>query len=311
MDLPSVMDIQANGTLGVTTVNIGAPGGPTNNALGSWNVTFGNPTLAPVLSHNFDLSEEWYPKAGTALHAALFYKSIDNWLVYNSVSRPWPVVLTNGTTTTTSTITVNYNGVANSSRKARVEGVEVGAHTYFDMLPGALKGLGVDVNGTLIDSKNPGDVYYDINGLPHNDAPLVGLSKRNFNAALLYDYKIWSARVAYNWRSQYLLSTNANGSNGNYTYYSASTPNTTNCNDPAATTCKYIKIALPVFAGSYGQLDFGLTLRPSDHWYVEFEAANLTNTVVKSFFGGYPAGQYTRNYFVSDRHFNFSTGFKF
>jgi TonB-dependent receptor len=309
MDLPSVQDIQANGTLGVTTVSTGAPGGATN--LGSWNVTFGNPNLAPVLSHNFDLSQEWYPKPGTALHAAAFYKSIDNWLVYNSIARPWPVVLTSGNTNINSTITVNYSGVANSPQKAKVQGVEVGVHTYFDMLPGALKGLGVDLNGTLIDSKNPGDVYYDISGLPHNDAPLVGLSKRNYNAALLYDYKIWSARLAYNWRSEYLLSTNANGSNGNYVYYSANTPATTNCQSPAATTCKYIKIALPVYAGAYGQLDFGLTLRPSEHWYVEFQVANLTNAVVKSFFGGYPGGQYTRNYFVSDRHFNLSAGFKF
>jgi outer membrane receptor protein involved in Fe transport len=68
---------------------------------------------------------------------------------------------------------------------------------------------------------------------------------------------------------------------------------------------------LPVYAGSYGQLDFGLTLRPSEHWYVEFQVANLTNAVVKSFFGGYPGGQYTRNYFVSDRHFNLTAGFKF
>jgi iron complex outermembrane receptor protein len=135
MDRPPVADIQANGTLGVTTVNIGLPGGPSNN-VGSWNVTFGNPNLAPVLSHNFDLSQEWYPKAGTTLHAALFYKSIKDWLIYNSISRPWPVVLTNGNTNVNSTITVNYNGVFNSPQKARIEGVEVGGHTYFDMLPG-------------------------------------------------------------------------------------------------------------------------------------------------------------------------------
>jgi outer membrane receptor protein involved in Fe transport len=206
---------------------------------------------------------------------------------------------------------VNYSGVANSSQKATVSGVEVGGHTYFDMLPGALRGFGVDANFTYIDSKNPGDIYYDINGLPHNNVPIVGLSKQNLNFALLYDYKWLSARLAYSWRSEYLLSTNANGSNGSYTYYSASTPSTTNCQSAAATTCHYIKIALPVYSDQYGQLDFGVTLRPSTHYYVGFQVANLTNTIVKSKFGGYPAGEYIRNWFVSDRHLVLSMGYKY
>ena len=154
-------------------------------------------------------------------------------------------------------------------------------------------------------------MYYDIGGNPHNDVPLVGLSRHNFNAALIYDYKIWSARLAYSWRSDYLLSTNANGVNGNYNYYSANTPGGTNCQSPSVTTCQYIKIALPVYSGAYGQLDFGLTLRPSEHYYVTFQVANLGNTIVKSFAGGYPGGQYPRNWFMSDRHFNLSAGLKF
>jgi hypothetical protein len=37
------------------------------------------------------------------------------------------------------------------------------------MLPGALKGLGIDTNYTFINSSNPGDIYYDINGIPHHN----------------------------------------------------------------------------------------------------------------------------------------------
>jgi TonB-dependent receptor len=308
MDLPPVTDIQANGRLSLTTVNVAASGNAVNT-FGSWNVTFGNPQLRPVIAHNIDLSQEWYPKPGTAAHIAGFYKSIDNALIYSSTSRPWSVVYTTGA----SDVTVNYNGYHNSEQVATVKGVELGAHTYFDFLPGPLKGLGFDSNYTFIDSKNPGDVYYDINGLPHNDVPLVGLSRHNFNLALLYDYKIWSARLAYSWRSEYLLSTNANGVNGDYNYYSANTPGGTgaNCHSPAITTCQYIKIALPVYSGAYGQLDFGLTLRPSEHYYVTFQVANLGNTIVKSFAGGYPGGQYPRNWFISDRHYNLTAGLKF
>ena len=306
MDIAPVSDIQANGELGLTTINI-APSGNAVNTFGSWNVTFGNPQLRPVIAHNFDLSEEWYPKPGTALHVAAFYKSIKNALIYSSTSMPWTAIYDTGA----APITVNFNGYHNASETATVKGVETGAHTYFDFLPGPLKGFGVDANYTFIDSKNPGDVYYDIGGNPHNDVPLVGLSRHNFNAALIYDYKIWSARLAYSWRSDYLLSTNANGVNGNYNYYSANTPGGTNCQSPSVTTCQYIKIALPVYSGAYGQLDFGLTLRPSEHYYVTFQVANLGNTIVKSFAGGYPGGQYPRNWFMSDRHFNLSAGLKF
>ena len=308
MDLPNVSQIQSSGMLSATTVNVAASSSATAvNALSGWTVTFGNPDLKPVLSHNFDLTEEWYPKSGTAVHVDAFHKSIDNWLEFNNVSRLWPVVYDTGTVNTT----VNYQAYTNSSKLTTINGVEVGAHTYFDMLPGPLKGLGIDANYTYIDSKNPGDVYFDISGQPHYDVPVAGLSKYNYNVAMLYDYRWFSARLAYNWRSEYLLSTNTNGTNGSYIYYSADTPATTNCTSPTATTCQSIKIALPVYSAAYGQLDFGLTIRPSEHFYASIQAANLTNTIVKSTQGGYPGGQYPRNWFVSDRHFNLTLGYKY
>lgn len=308
MDVPQVSDIQANGTFGATTVNIaGNSSQQTVNALSGWSVNFGNPGLRPVLSHNVDLEEAWYPKPGTVLHIDGFYKSIDNWLEYNSISRPWNVVYTTGA----QSVAVNYNGYYNSQKKATVQGVEVGAHTYFDMLPGALKGVGVDANYTFIDSRNPGDIYYDINGNAHNNVPLEGLSRESFNAALLYDYRIWSARLAYSWRSKYLESTNANGLNGSYTYYSADTPKGTNCQSPAATTCRYVKIALPAWSGAYGELDLSLTVTPTDHFYMSFQVANLTNRVIEAYQGGYPGGMYPWHWFVSDRHFVLSAGVKF
>jgi len=299
MDVPNITDIQSNGQLTATTQN---------NALTGWTATFGNPDLKPVISHNFDLTEEWYPKPGTALHVDAFHKSIDNWLEFNNVSRLWPVVYSTGTVDTL----VNYQAYENSSRLTTINGVELGGHTYFDMLPGPLKGLGLDANWTYIESKNPGDVYYDINGLPHYDAPVAGLSKYNYNVAMLYDYRWWSARLAWNWRSDYLLSTNTNGTNGSYTYYSANTPGATTCPVTAgAATCQFIKISLPVYASAYGQLDFGVTLRPSEHFYASIQAANLTNSIVKSTQGGYPGGQYPRNWFISDRHYNLTLGYKF
>jgi TonB-dependent receptor len=306
MDLPSVNELKANGSLDISFVT------NTNNQNTTtpreWSVQFGNPQLKPVISHNSDISVEWYAKPGTTAHFDLFHKELDNWLVYTNSTQPFPVVYADGTEVL---LPVNFNGIGNSEKTAKITGAEVGVRTYLDMLPGALAGLGFEANYTYIDSKNPGDVYYDINGGAHNDAPVKGLSKNAYNLALLYDYEIWSARLAYNWRSEYLLSVAAHGSDGDYNFITANTPASTNCALPTATTCEFIDISLPVYSDSYGQLDFGMTLRPSDHWYASLQVANLTNTVVKSKFGGYPAGKYNRNWFTSDRQLNLGVGYKF
>jgi TonB-dependent receptor len=312
MDNPDVNSIKANGTLGAQTTNTSSNPNNQVNVLSGWNVSFGNPDLRPVIAHNFDLSEEWYGKPGSAAHVALFYKSIANWLVNSSTSRQWPVMF-DKPSSFTQMVTVNYTGTFNSPQLAKIKGVELGGHTYFDRLPGALRGFGIDANYTFIDSKNPGDLSTDIFGNVRNNLPVQGLSRHNANVALLYDYRWWSARLAYNWRSEQLLSSNIGGLNGSYDYYAASTATPTDayCQSPNQSTCRYTKIQIPLFAPAYGQLDFGITLRPSDHYYASFQVANLTNAITKSVQGGYPSGELPRQWWISDRHFNLAAGLKF
>lgn len=312
MDRPDVSSIQANGTLGAQTTNISSNPNNQVNVLNGWNVTFGNPDLKPVIAHNFDLAEEWYGKPGSAAHISLFYKSIANWLVNSSTSRQWPVVF-DKPAATTQMVTVNYIGTYNSSKLAKIKGVEFGGHTYFDFLPGALRGLGIDATYTFIDSRNPGDQVTDIFGQIHHNLPIQGLSKHNANVSLMYDYKWWSARLAYNWRSRFLLGSNIGGLNSSYDYYSADTPNASDayCQSPAQSTCQYRKLQLPLYSPSYGQWDFGVTLRPSDHYYVSFQVANLTDQMTRSRQGGYPSGDLPRQWWIADRHYNLSVGVKF
>jgi iron complex outermembrane recepter protein len=176
-----------------------------------------------------------------------------------------------------------------------------------------LRGFGIDASYTFIDSSNPGDLSQDIFGNIHNDLPIQGLSRHNANLALLYDYRWWSARLAYNWRSEQLLGSNIGGLNGSYDYFSASTANASDayCQSPTQSTCQYRKIQLPLYSPAYGQLDFGVTLRPSDHYYVSFQVANLTNEMTRSRQAGYPSGELPRQWWISDRHFNLALGVKF
>jgi outer membrane receptor protein involved in Fe transport len=154
--------------------------------------------------------------------------------------------------------------------------MEVGGRVFLDRLPGWLSGIGVEANYTYLDSKIPGDLYYDINGVAHNDVPLQGLSKHNANVAFLYEHNPFSLRIAYSWRSKYLQSTNANGTNQSYTFYTAPGVGSTVVTD------------LPIYGADYGTLDGGVTVKVNDRLSFQIQATNITNATQRTLMGGYP-----------------------
>ena len=290
MDLPSFNALRASGSVGVNTTT-GTNGGPGNFA--NFTADTGNPLLKPTLSNNFDISLEYYANAGTSFHIAPFYKRLTNVPVFSLTQRQVTVVYRDGTTETVNASATDYS---NSSEAATIKGVEVGGRFFLDMLPGAFAGIGFEGNYTFIDSSNPGDLYRDINGGIHNDAPLVGLSKHNFNATLLYERNPFSLRVAYSWRSKYLLSTNSNGTNPTYAYYAG-----------AGATADNIQIALPIYGSTYGSLDAGIRFKVNDQLSFGVQATNLTATTQRTVMGGYPGGKLLgRSWFQADRRI--STG---
>lgn len=290
MDLPTFNALRASGSVGVATTGnpvAGQPGIFTN-----FTATTGNPLLKPTMSNNFDISLEYYPHPGTSFHIAPFYKRLTNLPVYALTQRQVTVVYTNGTTETVNAAASDY---INATKAATVKGVEVGGRFFLDMFSGFVSGFGFEGNYTFIDSSNPGDLYRDINGVIHNDAPLVGLSKHNFNATLLYERKAVSVRVAYSWRSRYLQSTNSNGTNPTYNYYAS----------PGVATP--IQIALPVYGDSFGSLDAGVRFKVTENFSFGVQATNLTASTQRTLMGGYPGGKLVgRSWFQSDRRI--STG---
>ncbi|HVJ01682.1 MAG TPA: TonB-dependent receptor, partial [Sphingomonas sp.] len=293
---PTFQALRASGSIGVaTTDNTADPNAP--DIFTNFTADTGNPLLKPTLSNNFDLSFEWYPRAGTMLHVAPFYKRITNLPIYSLTTRDVTVVYTDGTTETAAAAATDY---VNATEAATVKGVEIGGRIFFDMLPGWLSGLGFEGNYTFIDSDNPGDLYRDINGEIRNDAPLVGLSKHNFNATLLYERKAVSARIAYSWRSRYLQSTNSNGTNPSYNFYTA--PGVINNGTGRGT-----QIALPIFGGAYGQLEAGIRFKVTENFSFGIQGTNLTNSMQRTLMGGYPGRKLLgRSWFQTDRRI--STG---
>jgi TonB-dependent receptor len=121
------------------------------------------------------------------------------------------------------------------------------------MLPGALGGLGFQGNFTFVDSsggKNTAVNVFDANQITNAGTalPLEGLSKTSYNAALIYEKYGISARVAYNWRSHYLLTTSA------------------------------ANINFPVWSEAYGQMDASVIYAINKHLKVGIQATNLLNS---------------------------------
>jgi iron complex outermembrane recepter protein len=297
MDEQSFYDLRANGNATTNIPTTTQPNGTVTIGTPTYSTTTGNPTLHPTISHNSDLSFEWYPSSSTTAHLSLFYKTLNDTVVYGNNLQPFPYVTASGIATLLTSVQTDYT----APQTATIKGVELGARTFFDMLPSPFNGLGVEGNLTHLNDNNPGNQYVDINGVTHHDTPLIGLSNNSFNAALMFEKPKWSLRLAYNWRSEYLMTTNSNGTNGSYTYYAT----------PGAAG-QTIGISLPIYAASYGQLDFGAAYRPTQHLSFSLDVSNLTNAQTKTIMGGYNDGAtYIRSWFVSDRRILLSARYKF
>lgn len=299
--------MKAGGSLSVSTVSVNSA-----SIVSGYSASTGQPDLKPQLSRNLDLSFEWYGShPGDQAHIAGFYKSIKNYITYGITTQNWTINMGSNGMLTEPTIINNY---FNSSKETVVRGFEVGGTKFFDFLPWYFNGLGVDANFTYIDSRAPGDTAYDMYGKLISGLPVDGLSRYSYNAALLYERDPFSIRLAYTWRSSYLLSTNANGTNGTY----SAADNGVSC--PAnnyltggtgangvSGVCTY---NLPIFSKSYGQVDAGVQYKLSDMITFSLEGQNLLNTVTKTTMG-YGAQSYNRSWFMADRRFAATVHFNY
>lgn len=165
-----------------------------------------NPKLKPETAWQFDLSLENYFGNTGLFSLDLFYKSFQD---YIQGGRFDANITNNGVTRT-----VEVTGPANG-KGAKIEGFEVAYNRFFDFLPKPLDGFGIQTNFTYIKNKgipNSGlNTFFGnasvTNNPPLNPGSLEGLSKYAFNVVGLYERPNFplSFRLAYNWRSRYLI----------------------------------------------------------------------------------------------------------
>ncbi|GHG06729.1 TonB-dependent receptor [Thalassotalea marina] len=173
-----------------------------------------NAFLEPEESVNFDLTTEWYFAEAGSVTVGLFHKKLSNIIRNKQFSTEVEV---GG-----SVYPVSAYGPANTG-SGTIRGIEFSYSQFYDMLPGLWSGLGLQFNYTYIDQDGLEDpntapteaLKYDGQGVPVVDnrnsfrqftgLPLQGYSDQNFNIVGMYEKNDISFRLAYTWRSEYLL----------------------------------------------------------------------------------------------------------
>ncbi len=226
----------------------------TGNVIGvnpTYSATAYNPFLKPVTAWQFDLSLEHYFGNAGQFSLALFHKTFSNYIQSGSFIEN---ITNNG-----QTVPVVVTGPANG-KGAKINGMEVAYNTFFDFLPGWLSGLGLQANYTYVKNKgvpnsnlssvgaNGSTVNGQNGGTALNVSTLEGISTHTVNLIGLYEKGRVSARLAYNWRSKFLV-----------------TP--IDC-------C----IALPIWQKPTGYLDGSIRFRVTDAIELSVEGQNLLNT---------------------------------
>jgi len=243
--------------------------------------SYDNPYLEPMKANQFDLSAEWYfdPDHGGMAWINLFHKDIKDYFRRQTQQVPFPGADGN---------TYDYliSRPVNVGT-ARIQGAELGWNQFFDFLPGAFSGLGMSANYTYIDSStdvpNNIDVQpVDTDGSTFGDLPADGLSKNAYNVAVFYERGPWQVRMAYNWRSKYLLSVGPTGYNGDN---------------------NSIVWKLPVYSDDYGQLDGSIFYRVSDNVQFGLEMNNLNNAEQRTIMDQNAAGSRVTSWYVNDRRY--------
>lgn len=240
-----------------------------------------NPMLEPMKAQQYDLSAEWYfDERGGMAHVALFKKDITDLFVSST-----GLGMLDGHVYNTKRLENNGDG--------DIKGIEIGASKFFDSLPAPFDGLGMEANYTRVDSSmvvSSGATAIDTDGSSYGELPMEGLSKDTYNIVAMFEKNGISARLAYNWRSKYLVAIGPNGWNGND---------------------NNIAWKLPVYNDAYGQLDASIGYTFLDNYTVTFEASNVTKSDTKGIIDQNKAGEHTAYVYSQDVRYALSLRAKF
>ncbi len=153
-------------------------------------ITYGNPGLLPMKSSQADLSLEYYYGDGNLLSATYFVKDISNFIVATTDFNQQIGVVNNDLEIPEDNWTVNSFINAGGGT---IDGIELQINHAFD------NGFGLNANYTYTDAAAPAEVYTD------NIGNFTESSKHSANLVGYWENDSFSARAAYNFRSEYMV----------------------------------------------------------------------------------------------------------
>ncbi|MCU4674046.1 TonB-dependent receptor [Catenovulum sp. 2E275] len=243
-----------------------------------WGGSAGNPFLKPMESNQLDLSLEWYFSDDGSVVSSFFYKDLSNFFIKGAYNAEFtnPV---NGITQT-----ARIDGPTNGGDGV-MKGVELSYNQFYSFLPSPFDGLGIQANYSYIkaegvpnsnldntDVANTGEAGEAID-IFKGKLPLRGQSEHTANLIGMYEKNGWTARVAYKWRSQFLL------------------------------TSKDVITTLPIYNGDEGQLDASLFYQLTDNIKVGMQAVNLTAEPTRTYQQVDSNLKLGRSWFTKDRRY--------
>ena len=162
-------------------------------------LTVSNPGLKPQFSNNFDASVEYYFEPIGLFSAGVFLKELSDF-IFTDRSQIIGFGPNNG-------YEGEYGGFSvvttSNGGAARYRGFELSYQQQFRFLPGLLRGLGVNVNYTKVESRG------DYGGTVAT-TQVAGLIPETANIAATYLYRGLYLRWQWNWRSSRLVTIAAN-----------------------------------------------------------------------------------------------------
>lgn len=240
----------------------------------------GNPNLKPMQSTQYDLSLEWYYSDDGSLTGTIFYKDLKDFWIRSGVNQTF----TNPNTGVSQTISVAQ---PTNAQEGTMKGIELAYQQFFNFLPTPFDGLGMQANYSYIkasgvpnsnlfttstdgaadtSSGGSGEIVFD-------ELPLQGQSKHTANLVGMYQTDHLEARIAYNWRSSYMI-----------------------------TSRDVIDPNRPIFGEAAGYLDASVFYDLNENIKVGIQGVNLLDTVTETTMQTDNAGsRYGRSWFVNDR----------
>jgi iron complex outermembrane receptor protein len=324
---PNLGDVRAGGFVNPNTKSLSFPnpgGTPPTVSVDLLNNMINQSAgakLKPVRIRNEDISFEYYPTSQTFFYLDLFAKQVRDQDIFRAFVQVQPTPLVNGLgETQTFDLPWTYLQNETSDKPAYIKGFEVGGRRFFDKLPGLFKGIGVSGSLTYVDSKNPAPQAQDVlnpnapsatnPSRDYGTLPYYGLSKISYNIELLYNHGPINIRLAYNWHSKQLLSTNANpyafSATGGNPYQVNLSPTDFS---PQSSFPAYMMI--PLYSAAAGYVDFGIEYKLNSRMSLSLQANNITNTLSKTYQEPMPGVFLPAHTYTSDRRVSMSARMRF